>query len=190
MDSVLILAHVRLNELDFLGLAPYITTMRRSLESVSGFLGLSAWQRVHDRMDVLIVYQYKDHDSAERGLIASTETRLLAEEQTTNYRPADVTRVLVTQHRGKAIHDVSPGFLSISSRVSDPGYGDELHDEIERIFEELRYIPGHLGSVSGPNDSLTEEVVGIVLWDSENAFRASIPPSTPIYEVRLYHRVA
>jgi len=82
-----------------------------------------------------------------------------------------------------------PSYLSMSVRISDPGYETELVEEIGHIFEELQLIPGFLGAMHGNRDGLDEEVIGIVTWESPEAFSLSLPPSQYRYDVRLYERI-
>ncbi|MGV3618963.1 MAG: hypothetical protein ACO1SV_26855 [Fimbriimonas sp.] len=190
MADMLILARVQLNELDYLTIDEYAGSARERLATVEGFVGMSVWQRADDPMAIMIAYQYADLEAAERGLIALTDIRLLAEQQSADYRPADVQRVRVRQQDRSRMHEVPKGaYVSISSRIADPGYGEELDEEIDRIFDELRLLPGYLGSLHGPNDVLLEEIIGLALWQSVEAFRASIPPSARNYEVRLSRRI-
>jgi heme-degrading monooxygenase HmoA len=187
---MMILARVQLNELDYLTVDEYADRARERLATVDGFVGMGVWQRHDDPMAILIAYQYADLESAERGLVALTGIRLLAEQQSADYRPADVLRFQIRNHYGSRPHEVPKrAYLSMSSRVADPGYGAELEDEIDRIFQELQFLPGFLGSAYGPNDILPEEIVGLALWQSAEAFATSIPPSARNYEVRLYRRI-
>ena len=56
-----------------------------------------------------------------------------------------------------------------------------------RTFAELAAIPGFAGYLVGVNASLPEEAVGLVAWDDETAFRASLPHQK-VYQVKLYER--
>ena len=76
----------------------------------------------------------------------------------------------------------------MSQRVSDPGYSPELLEEIDRIFSELQYLPGYLGSVYGTNDVLDEEVFGIVTLKSREAFLGSLPRNMKTYQIALFSR--
>lgn len=188
--DMLILARVQLNELDYLTVEDYATKARERLAGVDGFIGMSVWQRQDDPMAILIAYQYASLDAAERGLLCLTGIRLLAEQQTADYRPADVQRVHIHKKDGKGLHEAPAGsYVSISSRVADPGYGEDLDEEIERIFDELRLLPGFLGSLHGPNDVLAEEIVALAIWRNVESFQTSIPPSARNYEVRLHRRL-
>lgn len=188
--DMLILARVQLNELDYLTVEDYANAARGRLAEVDGFVGMSVWQRNDDPLAIMIAYQYASLEAAECGLVALTGIRLLAEQQTADYRPADVQRVHIHKQDGGKLHEVPTGsFVSISSRLADPGYGADLDQEIEWIFDELRLLPGFLGSLHGPNDVLAEEIIALALWKTAEAFAASIPPSARNYEVRLLRRL-
>lgn len=79
-------------------------------------------------------------------------------------------------------------FLSLSSRIADPGQAEVLQEEIGRILEELQVLPGYVGAIYGSNAGLPEEVLGIVWWDTRDAFFSSLPKRST-YEVQLYERL-
>jgi hypothetical protein len=79
--------------------------------------------------------------------------------------------------------------LSVSIRVAEPGFGDTLEAELGQIFQELSLIEGRRGSLTFRNESLNEEVVGLVFWLTTMAFETSLPNRIP-YEVKLYRRIA
>jgi len=190
VSEIIILAQVQLNELDRLMADDYTAEATQRLATVDGAQGMSVWRNVRQPNAVLIAYEYRDIQAAEKGLVALTGIRLLAETQTADFQPADVLRVrVVGRHGPSLVKSPKNSYLSMSVRVADPGYGPDLTEEIERIFTELEFIPGHVGSVFGPNDSLDEEIVGIVMWDSYQAFQSSLPPGHAPYEVRLFDRV-
>ena len=91
--------------------------------------------------------------------------------------------------RGKRPERIAVGsYASFSFRVAQPGMGTELQSELARIFGELSMIDGYLGAMTCRNESLHEEVTGVVFWASQEAFKASLP-SKVFYEVTLYQRV-
>lgn len=103
--------------------------------------------------------------------------------------PADVMRVRLLTQTGSDVSSYQVGtYLSISVRNADPGYGPDLAEEMERIFGEIAFLDGYLGSVVGVNDGLDEEIVSVVHWKSESAFQ-TLMPKMPPYEVRLYQRI-
>ena len=79
-------------------------------------------------------------------------------------------------------------YASVSTRRADPGYTEQLLDEMEQIFETLRYIDGYLGSAVGTNPALPEEIIGLVFWRDLRSYEDS-GPRKGLYEIRLYERV-
>jgi hypothetical protein len=99
-------------------------------------------------------------------------------------------RVVVEGRYGTRVSEADErSFLSISVRISDPGYGIDLAEEIDQLFQHLRLIPGFSGCVYGVGDDLPEEVIGVVTWANREAFVASLPPTQRPYEVKLFERV-
>lgn len=189
VNGILVIARVRIHDFDLPVVTDYYFDVKERLDSVEGSHGLSVWRDEVDREAFLVIYEYEDVDAAERGLAAVTEVRALAETQAADFRPADVQRVQVKRYTGERLSaTVRTAYLSMSHRIADPGYSPELLDEIERIFDELQYLPGCLGSVYGANDALEEEVIGIVTWRSREAFEASIPRSIKTYDISVYSR--
>lgn len=190
MSETLLLIRAHINELDLSGLEDYYLASRERLASVDGALGFSMWREVDSREGFLVIFEYRDVEAAESGLKALAGIRLLAESQTADYHPADVLRLRTEFRSGGRVSDSpKPGYLSLSVRVADPGFGNELFDEVTVIFQELAFIPGFAGSLVGCSDVLAEEVVGIVTWSSRAAFEASLPPHQRMYDVKLYERV-
>lgn len=184
------LIRIHINELDIAGVEDYYLSSKERLSTVDGAFGHSMWRGADDRADLMVVFEFKDMDAAERGLQALSGIRLLAESQAADYNPADLIHVQVTGRNGARISAApKPAYLSMSVRVADPGFGNDLIEELGNIFQELSLIPGYAGSVQGFSDSLREEAVGIVTWATRDAFEASVPPSVRPYKVRLYERV-
>ena len=189
MSDILILARVRIHEFDLPVIADYYFDVNAKLMTVEGFKGLSVWRDVSDAESFLVIYDYASPESADEGLQAVTQARTIAESQTADFRPADVIRMHVDAQSQVRIHEAdATTYLSMSVRFADPGYGPELANEIGMIFDELRIMPGFVGSAYGTSDSLEEEVIGLVTWESPEAFSASIPPTKRPNQVFLYSR--
>lgn len=188
VEPVIILARLVVHETDVANLHTYYRKLRPALEKVEGFQGLSLWRNYDNGERFLAMYRYRDLACAEVGLQALTENRLLAQTAVASAEPADVIRGFVLGEDGRAPNDVRTGqYLSLSIRVAEPGYGQDLANELERIFGELTLIPGYLGSLYARNETLAEEIVGIVTWESPQAFASSVPPGT-LYELMLYRK--
>lgn len=189
MAEILILARVRIHEFDLPIIADYYFEVSERLGKVKGAHGCSVWRDPKDTESFLVVYEYADLAAAERGLVAISEIRVLAETQAADFRPADVIRLRVHHRSAKRLSKAPrTASLSMSLRVADPGYGPELLDDLGQVFEELQYIPGYVGSVYGVNDTLEEEVIGLVTWASKEAFQSSIPPGKRPRQLQLYSR--
>lgn len=107
----------------------------------------------------------------------------------TAFGVADLHPMLPHRVHGLPARRIEVGqFASISTRRADPGRDEDLLDEMEGIFESLRYIDGYLGSAIGPNAALPEEVIGLVFWRDLQAYEDS-GPRKGLYEIRLFRRV-
>lgn|GEM_PF-1320260 len=190
MPETLDLIRIRINELDLAGVEDYYLTARQHLASLDGFYGHSLWRGVGRPDDMMACFEYRDSDAAVKGIQLLSSLPLLASMQAAEYRPADLLRVQVEGRHGRKVSEAPrPGYLSMTIRVADPGYGQTLADQIGLIFEELAIIPGDVGSVYGFSEALPEEVIGLVVWSSEQAFASSLPPKQKVREVKLYERV-
>lgn len=189
MSETLILAKVAVHELDWEIAKRYSSNLSEKLRSVDGFIGFSLWRSVADPVQHLMIYRYRDERAADEGLKAIANDKFLTEAQTIPLSPPDVVRMKAAGYDGETLEASDHScFLSLSVRVAEPGYGVELGEELKRIFAELRLLPGYVGSIYGPHDTLDEELIGIVIWRSEAAFRSSLP-DTVVYEVKLYRRI-
>lgn len=190
MSEVLFLIRVQVSELDLRGVDSYFRDTRERLSAVDGALGQTLWRLSGAHDDMLVIQEYRDVESTERGLEALAGTKLLAESQSADYNPADLMRIVVHGRVGcRPSQTANPSYLSMSIRISDPGYEAELLEDVSHIFQELQLIPGFLGAMYGNRDGLDEEVIGLVTWGSPEAFSQSLPPKQRKYEVRLYERV-
>ncbi len=189
MNEVLILAKLSVHKLDEPTSERYYQNILPVLKGVDGFLGLGLWRGIAGDGSHLATYLYRDFESADQGLKAISGQRSFTSAQNVLTSPADVIRCRKVTSSGKSTTSAPLGsFLSLSVRTSEPGYGPELAEELERIFDEIQILPGFLGSYVGVNDGLDEEIVGLVTWSSEEAFRSSLPKRSP-YEVKLFRRV-
>jgi heme-degrading monooxygenase HmoA len=189
VNEVLILAKLAFHRSDEPGMTNYYQDIEPALKQIDGFCGLGIWRRVDVADEYLAIYFYRDSESADEGLRAIGQHRSLAHAPVTINAPADVIRVRKIKAMGPNIATAPiASYLSMSVRTSEPGYGKELAEELERIFDELQFFPGSKGSFIGCNDSLEEEVVGLVTWNTEQDFRASLPKRSP-YPITAYMRI-
>jgi hypothetical protein len=104
--------------------------------------------------------------------------------------PPDMHRIEAEIRHGLTLGKTEIGqCASVSIRLADPGQGPQLRDEIAHIFEGLKYISGYLGSITGANASVREEICGIALWTDRKPFDESITRGS-FYEIRLFERIA
>ena len=156
--------------------------------SFKGFRGLSAWSEVNREGRGLGIYHYADSQSAEEGLRRIVEDEAMIESMVRLTDTPDVINFEVTAKDGFDMDHTGPNaYLSLSERFSAPGFGSDLDQDLNRVFSELRLVPGYLGSIRGFKVGLEEERIGIVLWESREAFEASLP-NQPMYHVQLFRR--
>jgi len=189
VNEALILAKLSVHKLDEPTSERYYEQILPVLKGVDGFLGLGLWRGVTGDGNHLAAYLYKDFQSADEGLRAISGQRSFTSAQNVLTLPADVIRCRPFRSKGSAILETPiDSYLSLSVRTSEPGYGQDLAEELEQIFAELQLIPGYLGSYVGVNDALDEEAVGIVAWATDEAFKKSMPKKST-YPVNLFRRV-
>lgn len=103
--------------------------------------------------------------------------------------PADMKRMRITTITGRAIEETDSGdILSISHRIAEPGMIDEMEDELEGIFQDLLSIDGFIGSMHGPNEALDEQMIALAFWDSESAYKKSLPAKM-MYSISIFRRI-
>ncbi len=106
------------------------------------------------------------------------------------FGPVDLHTMLPHRIHGMQARKAEVGQLvSVSLRRADPGRTEGLMDEVEGIFESIKYIDGYLGSAMGSNTGLPEEVIGLVFWRDMQSFEDS-GPRRGLYEIRVYQRLA
>ena len=189
VNPIVILAKLHIQPIHHRQAASYYSAIDKALRSVDGYEGVGLWQSPTRTSEFIALYHYASLAAAEKGLEVVSEEGVLSESMPSEEIPADVRRVEIFKKSGRREPNAKVGdFLSISFRLADPGYGERLMEEIDRIIDEISYIPGFLGAEYGRNQSLEDEIIGIVSWDSREAFASSVPPGT-LYEVNLYQRV-
>lgn len=159
------------------------------LSRIPGFVGSTVWQAVATPTEFLLVDAYEDAPALEAAQVAVVEEGFMETAIRSFRQPFDLRQGEIKREQGRIVSETAIGdYLSLSDRTADPGHGRELEDELTRVFSELESIDGYLGSVIARNVNLGEEVLGVVLWQTEQAFRLSLPLKL-LYEVRLYRRI-
>lgn len=159
------------------------------ISPIPGFLSSTLWQAQSDADSFMLMNEYTDEEAADSGFKAVMDGPVLEAIASSFAEPMDLRRFVRAFSDGLGPSEVSMGkYLSISDRTADPGHGVDLEAELRRIFGELKMIDGYLGSQIARNITLEEDVLGLVFWDTVEAFMASLPLKV-VYEVRLWHRL-
>ncbi|CAN5613250.1 hypothetical protein BH11ARM2_BH11ARM2_21720 [soil metagenome] len=188
MLSSLIVARMNVDLNDRATSEAYYAGLLPHLERVEGFLGLGLYRHVRYDDEHLALYGYTDPEAADRGLAALSDYRFHSE-TVSNASVPDVIRLGILGRIGGAVLSAPVGsYLSMSLRIANPGYSEELAYELDRTFTEISLIEGFIGAEYGSNDTLIDELVGLAAWGGAESFHASVPEGT-IYDVRLYRRL-
>lgn len=187
MAETLILIRASTHTLDEKAVQTYFRFGTETLEGLPGYRGAGLWRDTQDPTHTIVMFDYESEEAAHSALRFMVE-RPLIQQQYVGSEPADVLSLTILHSEGALRgHFELAEFLSLSTRVADPGRGKDLARELDQIFSQLRYIEGYSGSLVGANQGLDEEVIGLVAWESLEAFQASIPRDTP-YEVRIFQK--
>lgn len=160
-------------------------------ENLPGFRSMCIWRDC----DLPLRYAVTFHEDVESPASLGIWPELMRSEEmfdelVSHEVAPDVRHIVVHNHHMAAPSDVPlGGWMSVSVRVAEIGYGEELAEELGEIFVQLRDLEGYQGSMIGRLYGLEEEVVGIVLWNNEAGFERSVPKKS-MYEVRLFQRVS
>lgn len=154
----------------------------------SGSLGQTVWAHANHEDCGLAIYRYSDYKSAQAALEHIVDGEFAAEAIEGTATP-HIVEAQVVHREGATFDETEIGsYLSISERYAAPGHGPDLDEDLARVFAELRLGQGFSGSLRGYKVGLEEDRLGIVLWETKEAFEATLP-TMPIYEVQLYRRV-
>jgi heme-degrading monooxygenase HmoA len=189
MRPVVVLALLQFEPRYESGAAHYYQEIDKKLQVVEGYLGVGLWRSMRTPGEFISLYHYSSGDAAERayGLIGNSRVQVIS--RSAPITPADVSRIEIFSKLGRDEPNAKVGdFLSVSDRVADPGFGPELIEEVTQTLQNLTLLPGFLGAECGRSEALPDRVFGIASWESEAAYRGSIPPGR-IPDVDLYRRV-
>lgn len=190
MSETLFLARLRAQEAVLGQIDEFYRNQGKGLRELPGLRGSGLWRQVSDPTQNLILVEFESDEAARQTMIQVAEQRAFAALEAHVSEPVDALAFRILQSEGALRgHLDQAEYLSISLRVSEPGYPDILTTDLERVFAELRYIEGYCGSLVAQNQALQEEILGLVAWGSEEAFAVSLPRTTT-YEVRLYRKVS
>lgn len=167
----------------------YIQRLKRKLGRLGGYYGASAWQSTSQEQEVMILIEFREDREGDEAMSRFTKDKLALDETRLSDEPADLTVFDLDSSAGVRPADAPTGsYLSISRRIAPPGFGTDLELELDGIFGYLAVIPGYLGHVYGSHATISDQVLGLVLWKSEESFRLSLPKSTP-YELKLFRKI-
>ena len=170
-------------------MADYIHSVKAKLGSYDGYYGASAWESMESQDEIMILVEFRQDKCGDKILEEFSQDRLAIDELGLSRSPADVTVFDLESFAGTRPADAQCGtLLSLSRRVSSPGLGEELERELDGIFGSLTLIPGYLGHVYGSHVAVSDQVLGMVLWETEESFRRSLPKNAP-YRLHLYRKV-
>jgi quinol monooxygenase YgiN len=167
----------------------YVAELQQLLSDVRGTRSVTVWADADlpERYGLLV--HYADEDAAEIGLAKVTESQVLEEILRTSPSIPDIVRAVVWKESRFEPGNVEVGgYCSSSRRSAEPGNVQDLLNEMYDIFESLTVLDGFMGYAIAQSATLTEEVVGLVLWGNRKGFEASLPRKT-LYEVKLWERI-
>jgi quinol monooxygenase YgiN len=150
---------------------------------------VSAWESLEEPDEFALFEVFQGERALERHLENMASSPLLLSLSEAVELPVDA-RSFVLNGSPAVLTGASVGdYASLSVRDTEPGLAAEVEAELDRIFAELRVIDGFVGSIRGRNLTLDEEVLGVAIWTSVEAYMKSLP-SHPLYAVNIYRRVA
>ena len=159
------------------------------LEELPGFIGMSVWGDTADGESFIIVYETTDEESAEKGFKALASADLLQELSEPTEGTILNRWIRVVESKGKTIASMPPdSYLSSSRRISEPGRTHELEEDYQMVFASLGLMPGFAGSAYGSASNVPEQMIGLVWWNSKEAFEASVP-NKDSSELHLFRRI-
>ncbi|HRJ27576.1 MAG TPA: hypothetical protein PLO61_08730 [Fimbriimonadaceae bacterium] len=168
----------------------FLDQIRRSIERLPGFRGSTLWRHLDLPEHFMILTQFDDESVADQAWTKLADEEIMDRGITDLQTVPDTRRIRVARQYGVQPNDIElGGLLSMSIRNANSGYGHELMDELDVIFESLHVIPGFKGSCFGPNSKLPEEVFGLAIWSDLRSFQASLPAKSP-YEISLFSRIS
>lgn len=153
-----------------------------------GFVSTSVWQDLSNPNKFVRLTGFKSFDALFSSYDQMVASGFLEEAVEKWGVAPDVMRV-------EPVDEFKSGFgkmreheiLSLSVRVMDPGYGDAWIEKMKYNFDEISALPGMEGWFIGRSDEVSDEIVGIASWDTEEACRRSIPPKVH-YPIGIYRR--
>lgn len=160
--------------------------IKSAMEEFGGLIDLGFWRHIGDLTGYLSFTTFGSMDELLAAQDAVARGSLYTEAETTMALPPDVMRFEVVQATGTTAMPIG-SCASTSIRMASPGHGDEVVEELARIFAELEALPGFEGGIIAKRLHVPDELIGIALWSDPRDYRASLPKHE-IHKVELYER--
>ena len=157
----------------------------------AGYLGTSVWQCVENNDRFMRITEYVSVEAYHKVYDALSQSGTLEKAVSTNAIVPDVQiyNTIVSRYHGLD-HLHNAPYLSLSDRVlPTPSHADDWAAKLQYNFDENSLIPGFHGVVIAKHYDVEEQIAGIALWRSPQAFADSQPPGVE-YQIDLYKRVA
>lgn len=188
-DQCVVLTRFRVTEVSNEAILENQSRANDLLRSVPGFRPMGVWEQFGETFNFLVVTQYDTEEHMQAAFRRFVESSLFEDLNARMAEPANITRFTPARSHGRSFAELIAGdFMSLSIRLSEPGYSQDMLAELADIFGGLSMIPGYLGSISGTNMELEDEVIGVAFWRDRDSYAKSVP-AQPLYELSLYQRV-
>lgn len=188
--EVIVLATVYFDSAQAPDWAAVLKQNHETIASVPGYVATTLWAQAGATDSRMLMWRYSSFEAADEGLKRIAEADSYAQSADRMVIPPDVHRLQVLSHRGRMPDQVAVGqFVSICSRMADPGRAEEMVSELEMILEGLYAFDGILGIAIGQDESTSENVVGFATWSHTSGYDDSVPLGA-IYQPILYRREA
>lgn len=187
-SEVLVVSRARFGQIDLETMASLRNRVLNVFSGVPGFISTSIWEQVEDPFSFLMVGHFSSVDDSLKAWDLIVRSPVMEVIGDLLVEAPNSQRFFLRRSSGLSLENTKPGhFLSLSARLADMGYGRDVLDELDRIFTELKLIPGFLGYVTGQMTEIEDEVLGLAFWESRQAYEASIPKKA-LYKIDLYTR--
>jgi hypothetical protein len=164
--------------------------MESFAHNLPGFVGLSVWKDMNVPNSYVAIMESKNEASAMEIMSKFIESPIFDQLQGPLEGTSSNRWIKICAWRGEAISKQPPGsYLSASLRTSDPGRSDELAQDYDLVFGNLSLISGYSGHAYGSVNQIEEQMIGLVWWNSIEAYKSSLPPQK-FYQIRLFCRVS
>lgn len=142
----------------------------------SGFISTSVWKDLDRAGEFMRITAFRDFDALFQSYDEMVENGFLEEAVERWGVAPDVRRQIPVYSKNFEFKQLGKmEFLSLSVRAMEPGQGPAWIEKMKYNFAEIEILPGMRGCWIGQHDEIDDEIAGIVIWDSLDACRQSIP---------------